>query len=59
MAACRTATKVRRPRKMALATDTKSKGAPGFGDMFTPKLVTAFREGYARAHLREIGRAHV
>ncbi|MEZ5894442.1 MAG: SulP family inorganic anion transporter [Parvularculaceae bacterium] len=27
--------------------------APGFGDLFTPKLVTVFREGYGLAELRK------
>lgn len=38
---------------MALLTDKQaSAGTPGFGEMFTPKLATVFREGYTLAHLR-------
>ena len=37
---------------MTLAANSKSALAPRFPDMFTPKLVTVFREGYSFAHLR-------
>lgn len=36
----------------ATAGSDSRKDAPGFADLFTPKLVTVLREGYTRAHLK-------
>ena len=52
MAACEIHPKPRESRTMTIASDSKGNVATGFGDMFTPKLVTVFREGYTFAHLR-------
>ena len=32
--------------------DVSGDRAPGFADLFTPKLVTVLREGYTGAHLK-------